>query len=110
MLKKLLNYLTPWWSGNGVIDIYDSKGNLIPDEFYKILPRPKQGEVWALDGYPLLVGQVEYPYIALYSRAKQKYWYGHIKDAGDIYKVEETWLMKEVQKQTKTLDEFMRSR
>lgn len=76
----------------------------------EILPRPKQGEVWALNGHHLLVGQVEYPYLALYNVVRQDCWYGHIKDAGDIYKVEDTWLMKEVHKQTKTLEEFVQLR
>lgn len=112
MLKKLLNWLTPWWSGSGVIEIYDSKGNLIALEPKEIvmLPRPKQGEVWALNGYEFLVGQVDYPYLTLYNVVRQENWAGHIKDAGDIYKVEETWLMKEVRKETKTLEEFIQLR
>ena len=86
----------------------DAVSKLPPKPNPEAIPIPKQGEIWMLDGYSLLVGQVEYPYISLYDQKEHKQWAGHIKDAGDIYKVEDTWLMKEVQKQAKTLEEFIR--
>lgn len=83
--------------------------NALSEEVYRS-PFPKVGETWALNGKSFLIQQADFPFLGLYLHEKDDIWYGHIDAAGAIYKIKETWIVEQVHKQTKTLEEFIQLR